>query len=738
MLTSKLEPARGKREKRAGAPTPKLYGSFEGVFKPTLLTILGVIMYLRMGWVVGNAGLLGGLLVVLLAVSITLATGLSVSSIASNTRLKAGGPYAMISKSLGVEIGGSVGVPLFLSQALAVAMYIFGFREGWQSIFPNHPALAVDMAAFSLVFLVAYISASLAFRIQYLVMVLIGASLVSIFGSSVSWEGAGQIVWWGDFAGSGTGFWGVFAVFFPAATGIMSGVNMSGELKNSRQSIPVGTLSAISVSAAIYLALCWWVSRAGTPQELVENYTIMVDRSLWRPAVLGGLQAATFSAALSSLVGAPRILMALGKDGVLPGGKWVAKLSSNGEPRRALLVSGAIAFVALLMRDLNAIAPLITMFFLITYATINVVVLVESSLGLMNFRPTFRLPATVPFFGAAGCFFAMFVINPLFSAGAIAVVAAIYLRLASQPRERRPADARSGIFVAIAEWAAIKVIELDVASFRAWKPTLLVPVQDKSQLLGEFRLLIDFCQPEGAIKLLGLANKETVPELSRRIRELSGAIRKRRIFTNFSVMDVQTDASGIIAALQSLQSAFFRPNVLFLRFPENRNRWEPMIPVFQEARRLNVGVMLFSRHPVAGLGRAEVVNLWLRPQLDDLPISERLEKGSINLAILMALRLVRAWKAEFNLLSIVSREEEVHATRRYIDELRDLCRIPKTAITIVLVGDFKDCITRAPQADMDFMGLQTVPDFDFVHQVVELTGSSCMFMSDSGSESALA
>ena len=737
-MTSKLEPAQGKREKKAGAPTPKLYGTFEGVFKPTLLTILGVIMYLRMGWVVGNAGLLGGLLVVLLAVSITLATGLSVSSIASNTRLKAGGPYAMISKSLGVEIGGSVGVPLFLSQALAVAMYIFGFREGWQSIFPNHPPLAVDMAVFALVFLVAYISASLAFSIQYLVIALIGASLVSIFGSSLTWEGTQQIVWWGDFAGTSIGFWGVFAVFFPATTGIMSGVNMSGELKNSRQSIPVGTLSAIGVSAAIYLALCWWVSRAGTPQELLANYTIMVDRARWGPAVLGGLQAATFSAALSSLVGAPRILMALGKDRVLPGGQWIAKLSSNGEPRRALLVSGAIAFGALLMRDLNAIAPLITMFFLITYATINVVVLIESSLGLMNFRPTFKLPAAVPFFGAAGCLFAMFVINPIFSIGAIAVVAAIYLRLASQPRERRPADARSGIFVAIAEWAAIKVIELDVASFRAWKPTLLVPVQDKSQLLGEFRLLIDLCQPEGAIKLLGLANKETVPELSRRIKELSGAIRKRRIFTNFSVMGVKTDALGIIAALQSLQSAFFRPNVLFLRFPEDRARWEPMIPVFDEARRLHVGVMLFGRHPVAGLGRAEVVNLWLRPQLDDLPMSERLEKGSINLAILMALRLVRAWKAEFNLISVVSREEDVNPTRRYIDDLRDLCRIPKTAITIVLVGDFMDCVTRAPQADMDFMGLQTVPDFDFVHQVVDLTGSSCMFMSDSGSESALA
>jgi solute carrier family 12 sodium/potassium/chloride transporter 2 len=150
-----------------------LYNTFEGVFKPTLLTILGVIMYLRVGWVVGNGGLLGGGLVMLAAISITFSTGLSISSIATNTRLTAGGPYAMISKSLGMEIGGSVGVPLFLSQALAVAMYLFGFRAGWLTLFPDHPAILVDLVAFAVVFTVAYISAGLAFRIQYLVLVLI-------------------------------------------------------------------------------------------------------------------------------------------------------------------------------------------------------------------------------------------------------------------------------------------------------------------------------------------------------------------------------------------------------------------------------------------------------------------------------------------------------------------------------------------------------------------------------------
>ena len=166
-------------------------------------------------------------------------------------------------------------------------------------------------------------------------------------------------------------------MFFPAVTGIMSGVNMSGELKNSRINIPRGTLSAIGVSSIVYLALCYWVAKVGSPEELVNNYTIAIDKALWQPAVLLGLLAATFSAALSSLVGAPRILVALAQDDVIPQDKWIAKLSANGEPRRAIFLSSLFVVGALMLRDLNAIAPLITMFFLITYAALNLVVLLE-------------------------------------------------------------------------------------------------------------------------------------------------------------------------------------------------------------------------------------------------------------------------------------------------------------------------------------------------------------------------
>lgn len=257
------------------------YGTFGGVFTPTLLTILGVIMYLRTGWVVGNAGLAGGMLIIGLAFAITAATALSMSSITTNIRIGAGGAYSIISQSLGLEVGGSVGIPLYLSQTLAVTMYIFGFREGWLWAFPEHPAFLVDIGIFVLIFGIAYASAGLAFQVQYGILAVIIASLISVgiaAGTGSMEYSLSEVQLWGDYPGSpedgfpGTSFWVVFAVFFPAATGIMAGANMSGELEDPRESIPLGTLGAIGVSFVVYMALAVWLGLPGRTGEQLHHH----------------------------------------------------------------------------------------------------------------------------------------------------------------------------------------------------------------------------------------------------------------------------------------------------------------------------------------------------------------------------------------------------------------------------------------------------------------------------------
>ena len=217
-----LEPQENKnlKEQVEDKKKIKLFGTFTGVFLPTLLTILGVIMFLRQGWVVGNAGLLGAWLIILLAFGITSCTALCLSSITTNIRIGAGGAFSVISQSLGLEMGGSIGIPLYLCQSLAIAMYIFGFRSGWQWIFPEHPALLIDISIFAILFIIAFISAGFAFKIQYFILGVIGISLLSIGIAAAQGSMQHPIQWWREFPGSvennfsGIGFWAIFAVFF--------------------------------------------------------------------------------------------------------------------------------------------------------------------------------------------------------------------------------------------------------------------------------------------------------------------------------------------------------------------------------------------------------------------------------------------------------------------------------------------------------------------------------------------
>ncbi len=711
----------------------RTFGTFEGVFTPTVLTILGVIMYLREGWVVGNAGLAGAWLIMGLAVAITLATALSLSSIVTNIRIGAGGPYSIISQSLGLEVGGAIGIPLFLSQALVVAMYVFGFREGWQWIFPDHPALLIDIGTFAAVFGIAYVSAKFAFRIQYVIMAVIGASLVSVAVAAGQGSMTEPITWFGDAVNGGVGFWLVFAVFFPAVTGIMAGANMSGELENPRRSIPVGTLSAIGVSTAIYFALAYWLARSATTEELLNNFTVMIDKAAWGPAVVAGLLGATFSSALASIIGAPRILQALGSHHVLPYGEKVAQLSPKGEPRNAMWISGGIALLALLLRDLNAIAPLVSMFFLLTYAMINVVVVIEQRLGLLSFRPTFRIPLAVPLAGATGCFFAMFIVNPVFSLVAGAVAIGVYAVLLRRRLTAPSGDSRSGLFVSVAEWAAKKVSTLPDSSERAWKPNLLVPVEDPGEVRGNFRFITSLTYPRGSAKLLGLTTGGEESQLRRRLPMHAQNFQKAHVFASASVVSADEFGEGVSSSMQALSSAFFRPNILFTAMPDKPDREEAIRRLVPTASAYGLGVILFADHPKAGLGLESTINLWVRPYTGGWDAG--IKQTNLDLAMLVAYVLRKNWKAELNFITIVSDDDAVEAQRRSLHELIQLSRIRGNVE--VAVGDFPGSMSEYP-ADLNIFGMQPTLDFDTCRSLMRAGRASAVFVKGSGEENALA
>ncbi len=729
------------------AKEPKKFGTFGGVFTPTLLTILGVIMFLREGWVVGNAGLGGAILIIVLSFAITGATGLSMSTFVTNIRIGPGGAFSMISQSLGLEAGGAIAVPLYISQALAVVMYIFGFRAGYLWAveawgIPALPSIAIDLIIFSLMLGITLISTNLAFKVQYLILVIILGSLASIAIAAVQGPMDNPIVWWGDFRGSpedgfsGVSFWVVFAVFFPASTGIMAGVNMSGDLKNPRKSIPIGTLTAIGLSLLIYVALAYWLMKAATIDELTQNYTIMIDLAFWGPAVLIGLLAATFSSALASFVGSTRILEALGSHSIIPASGWFSKRTKKGEPRNATFFTAAIVIAAIMLRELNAIAPLVTMIFLLTYTTINLVVATEQSLRLISFRPLLRVPKVVPLVGLAGCLFAMFIINSTFSLVAVGVVVTLYYVLMKRRLTAPTGDVRSGLFTALAEWA-IKQVKVSQGTVeRAWKPNILIPVEDPYRLQGAFDFVKHLVYPMGSIKLLGIAPAERFDNLQERLVNAQHAFMKEGVFSSFTVMEGNLFPDDVRIGMQALSGSFFRPNILFLELPKDKQTHESLKRLFREAERQRMGVALLVRHETAGLGRRKRVNLWIPDQGPEWKME--MEFADLDLAILLAYRMMDRWDAKLNVIAAVEKESDKEKAKKFLERLVDLARLPANTAAHIVDGDFGRYSSAAPEADLNIFPLMGDLNADFLWSLRDATGSSCLFTQDSGDESALA
>ena len=408
-----------------------LLGTFGGVFTPSILTILGIILFLRLGFVVGQAGLAQTLLIILMAYVISVLTSLSLSAVATNMRVKGGGYYYLISRTLGLEFGGAIGLVLFLAQSVSIGFYLIGFGEAlsWllpQSIWFSPQILA--LAAGAPLLLLAWLGADWATRFQYLVMGVLALALTSFFvGGLFQWK-------WSVLAGNWSapeqaqGFWVVFAVFFPAVTGFTQGVNMSGDLKDPGRSLPLGTFAAVGISLLVYLG-CALVLGGSLPGEVLRSdFAAMQQVALGQWLVLAGVIAATLSSAMASFLGAPRILQALAADRIVPVLKPFAQgAGPMNNPRRGVMLSAAIALATIGIGRLNAIAPLVTMFFLISYGLLNYATYFEARSQSPSFRPSFRFfDKRLSLAGMLSCLGVMLSIHPAAAVAAVSVLFAIY------------------------------------------------------------------------------------------------------------------------------------------------------------------------------------------------------------------------------------------------------------------------------------------------------------------------
>jgi len=453
-------------------------GTFAGVFTPSVLTILGIILFLRLGFVVGGAGLGMALAVIAAANGISILTALSVSAISTNLRVKAGGDYYLISRTLGLSFGGAIGIVIFVAQAVSIGFYSIGFAEALIGFVPwDGPLVLHAIAAVAVVVLglLAWLGADLATRFQYVVMACLVAALVSFaVGAGGHWSEATLRANWAPPSGS-LSFWVAFAIFFPAVTGFTQGVSMSGDLAQPGRSIPLGVLAAVAVSVAIYLGCAVLLAAALPAGVLHEDYASM-QRVATLPLLVDiGVMAATLSSALACFLGAPRVLQSLAKDDIFPFlATFGAGSGKTGNPRRAVFPTLVIALAVVAIGNLNAIAAVVSMFFLASYGLLNYATYFEARAASPSFRPTFRFfDYRLALLAAIACVAAMLAIDIVAGIVALAVVFAVYQYLKHQAAPATWSDGRRAYHMMMAR-RHLLLASAEEEHPRDWRPQLLL------------------------------------------------------------------------------------------------------------------------------------------------------------------------------------------------------------------------------------------------------------------------
>ena len=643
----------------------KKYGTLLGVFTPSILTILGAIMYLRFGWVLGNAGLMGCLLIVGLANSITLITSLSVSSLATSQRVGVGGAYFLISRALGKEMGGAIGLPLYLSQVISLTLYCYALAEAINFLVPLSPVVMQIVAAILIVGVTfaALKATDLVLKSQLFIFAFVILSIISL-GAGIDWNTPNTIVEM-NFETAPGGFWEVFAVFFPAVTGILTGLSLSGDLKDPEKSLPEGTLMAVLVGFALYLFIPIGLSHYTDHDALRSNPLVWVSAAKWSWLIIPGLIAAILSSAVGSILAAPRTLQAMSDDGILPSNLGVLE---DGEPKFAMYLSSGVALIAVLLGDLNAVATVVTLFFLTTYGMINIVSALESWVGNPSFRPKMKTHCILSLLAAFGCFGVMILINPVASLLAIVVEVGIYYVLARKSMESTWGDMRAGIMMAISRRALLAHRNLEEHP-RNWRPHILVFCREIKDSIPMVQLSDDLSQGRGIVTVAHLKTGqiENFDDLDDDVEKLNFELTRNGLEAFCEVNVVPDLASGILTIAQANGIAGMHSNTLVLGWPSADAFPQEAIKMMKGLDRLGKSLLLvrLQRLPTA---KERSIDIWW---------SGTQNNGDLMLLIAHMLSQSGNWRrCAINIKTAIENPNELTKRQKQIESLIAESRIP--------------------------------------------------------------
>ncbi len=666
---------------------------------------------MRLSWVVGQSGILGVVGIIVIAHIISVTTGLSISAIATDKKIKTGGIYYMLSRSLGLPMGGAIGIALFIGTALSISLYIIGFAESFLSIpfiseFLNlKPSLnsyrIVGTGVISVLVILALISTSLVIKSQYIIISAIALSLISVFvGFSMHPEFLPESPALLP-AANDVSLEKVFSIFFPAVTGFTAGVAMSGDLKDPKKDIPAGTLLAISVGFIVYLTLAVSFGLFVDREILIANGNIIMDIAWIPQLVIAGIWGATLSSALGGILGAPRILQALSQDRVTP--KIFGRgYGASNEPRNALLITFLIAEGGILIGSLDVIAGIVTMFYLTSYGFINLAYMLEHWAG-PDFRPSLRVSKSYGIVGFIFAFAVMFKLDILSMLAAFFVIGLIFFVLQRRQLKTDSGDIWQSVWVSVIR-RGLLFLNKNSPEDRNWQPNIILfsggsekrkyLINFGSSLVGKYGLLSNFDLIEDK------SDKAIFPKYNQPVSPKEESF--PGLFTRR--LSCKSIYEGVEMVARTYGFSGIEPNTIILGWGRNTEHPKRFVKLLQTITKLDYNILLVDYDKRNGFGNYKQIDIWWRGAGNN---------GNFALSLAKFMLTSEQWNhAKIRLMIVSSEQSKTHYIYRQANEILNGMRLKaevKVVNNEINPRPFYNIIrTESKNADLVYLGIPEI------------------------------
>ena len=667
------------------------------VFLTAISTILGAVMFLRFGFAVGSVGFMGTMAIIIIGHMVTIPTAMALAEIATNQKVEGGGEYFIISRSFGVNIGAAIGITLYLSQAISVAFYIIAFAEAFEAIKPwvatEFGYELYDNRLFSipalllLIWLMVTKGADLGMKALYVVVAILAVSLILFFLGSTPY---GEVF---DnskiFSGvtSDKSFFYVFAIIFPAFTGMTAGVGLSGDLKDPKKSIPLGSVSATIVGMVIYVFIALKLFSSASTDDLVNDQLIMSKIALWGPIIPIGLAAATISSALGSFMVAPRTLQAIGGDNVFPRqstNKWVAKgTEKNNEPRNATILTSVIALVFVLMGDVNAVAEVISMFFMVTYGSLCLISFMQHFAADPSYRPSFKSKWYLSLLGAVMCIFLMFKINTPYAIAAILLMVVLYFYITMKNDHKQGmASIFQGVIYQFSRTMQVFLQKTDKENKEeAWRPAVLCLSQDSFERYGALEMMKWICYRYGFGSYIHFEkayfSKESKASADLKLEKLIKSASNLHSNVYLQTLISPSNTAAIVQAIQQPGISGQPNNMMLFEYQKGDREWlSAIIDNFSVLKAAKYDLCILASS-VKGFGYKKDIHIWIRKE----------DYENANLMILLSYIILGHpdWKKGQIKIFATFPKEILKQEEQNLIELTSTGRLPISANNIVVL-----------------------------------------------------